>query len=125
MQQKTPSVIGERLGVRVNRTMVSLDLFLVQPKHAQIRQQRLQIGLALGFGLETSRAVLWTKNRTGRHWALFYYARKICQSFSITHLDKKLSKMITHPGSSNFVQALYDLKNLSAFKFEILGWVNR
>jgi hypothetical protein len=43
----------------------------------------------------------------------------------MTHLDKKLSKMITHPGSSNSVGALYDLKNLSAFKIKILGWVNR
>ena len=43
----------------------------------------------------------------------------------MTHLDKKLSKMITHPGNSNFVQPLYDLKNLSAFEIQILGWVNR
>jgi hypothetical protein len=93
------------LGKQMDTTTLSLRRLLNAPKQAQIRQRKLQVGLALGFGLKTSEAVRGTKNRTDRHWAVFYYARKICQSFCITHLDKKISQMITHTGSSNFGQA--------------------
>jgi hypothetical protein len=67
MQTKNASVIGERLGKQVDRMKAGLYLFSVQVKHAQIRQLKLQVGLALGFGLKT-------KNRTDRHWAVFYSA---------------------------------------------------
>jgi hypothetical protein len=65
--KKTPSVVEERLGKQVDGTISNLYLFLVQPKHAQIRQRKLQVGLALGFGLKT-------RNKTNRHWKVFYYA---------------------------------------------------
>jgi hypothetical protein len=63
---KTLSGMGERLGIQVGRT-ISVFLVPVQPKHAQIRQPGLQIGLALRLDFKT-------ENTAHRYWAVFYYA---------------------------------------------------